>query len=222
MSKGILGHKIGMTGIYDEWGNRITVTVIEAGPCVVVSKKVPEKDKYNAIQLGFADQRPDRVNKPEAGQFKKAGVPPKKHLHEIRITVEEAGQYNVGQVLGAGDVFKAGDKLDVIGTSRGMGFAGVVKRHHMKGNTMTRGTHEYRRHPGSIGMREWPGKVLKGKRLPGHMGSVRVTVQNLVVYRVDAKRNLLFVKGAVPGPAGTLLVIRESTKAMAKKAAKKK
>ena len=221
MSKGILGRKIGMTGLYNEWGNRVTVTVLEAGPCVVVAKKVPEKDKYHAIQIGFADQRADRVNKPEAGQFKKAGVAPKKYLREIRLSAEEAGQYNVGQVLGAGDIFKAGDKLDVMGTSRGMGFAGVVKRYHIKGNSMTRGTHEYRRHIGSIGMREWPGKVLKNKRMPGHMGSERVTVQNLVVYRVDPKRNLLFVKGSVPGAAGTLLVLRESIKIKTKKVPRK-
>ncbi|MFA6034678.1 MAG: 50S ribosomal protein L3, partial [Myxococcota bacterium] len=190
------------------------------GPCVVVCKKTAEKDKYNAIQLGFGEQRADRLNKPEAGHFKKAGSAPKKYLRELRVTAEESSKYTEGQVIGPADVFKAGEKLDVTGISRGKGFAGVVKLYHMKGNSMTRGTHEYRRHPGSIGMREWPGKVLKGKKLPGHMGDEKVTMQNLPIYRIDAKRNLIFIKGAVPGAPGGLLMLKAAVKAK-KKAANK-
>ncbi|MBI5525209.1 MAG: 50S ribosomal protein L3 [Deltaproteobacteria bacterium] len=215
MGKGILGRKVGMTALFDEFGQKVSVTVVEAGPCVVVRKKDPAKDKYNAVQLGFVEQRADRLRKPDAGQYRKAGVPPKRFLREIRLSAEEAAGFSVGQVIGAEDVFKVGDKLDITGVSIGKGFQGVVKRYHFKGNTMTRGTHEYRRHPGSIGMREWPGKIFKGKKLPGHMGGERVTVQNLVIFRLDSKRNLLFVKGAVPGSAGNLLVIRRAVKSAA-------
>lgn len=220
MGKGILGQKIGMTGLYDEFGNRVTVTVIEAGPCVVVHKKTALKDKYDAIQIGFGDQKEDRVIRPQAGAFKKAGVAPKKHLREIRLSAEEAGQYKEGQTINVTDMFSINDKIDVMGVSRGKGFAGVVKRYHFKGNSMTRGTHEYRRHPGSIGMREWPGKVLKNKRMPGHMGDERVTIQNLSIFRIDTKRNLLFVRGAVPGAPGALLMIKAAVKAKARKAKK--
>jgi large subunit ribosomal protein L3 len=222
MGKGILGRKVGMTSLFDEYGQEVPVTIVEAGPCVVVRKKEDATDSYNAVQLGFVEQRADRLSKPQAGQYRKAGVPPKQFLREIRLSAEEAAGYSVGQTIGAGDVFKVGDKLDVTGVSIGKGFQGVVKRYHFKGNTMTRGSHEYRRHPGSIGMREWPGKIFKGKKLPGQMGRERVTVQNLVVFRLDAKRNLLFVKGAVPGSAGSLLVIRQAIKSAARAKAKAK
>jgi large subunit ribosomal protein L3 len=213
MGKGILGQKIGMTGLYDEFGNRVSVTVVEAGPCVVVNKKTIEKDRYNAIQIGYENEKAENLKKPVAGVFKKKGIAPSRHTREIRLTSEEAGHYKEGQVISVGDLFKVNEKVDVVGATRGKGFAGVVKRYHFKGNTMTRGTHEYRRHPGSIGMREWPGKVLKGKKLPGHMGAERQTVQNLRIFRIDPKRNLMFLNGAVPGAPGQLLIIKAAAKA---------
>jgi len=220
MGNGILGRKIGMTGLYDTYGNRVCVTVIEAGPCVVTAKKTPEKDKYGALQLGFLEQKEKGLSKPLEGHFKKAGVAPTKFLREMRIDAADIEKYQVGQTINAADIFKVGDKIDVTGISRGKGFAGVVKKYHFKGNSMTRGTHEYRRHPGSIGMREWPGKVLKNKKMPGHMGDVQVTIQNIPIFRIDNKRNLLFIKGAVPGSPGKLLMVRSTVKV--KKAKSKK
>jgi len=220
MGNGILGRKIGMTGLYDTYGNRVSVTVIEAGPCVVTAKRTVEKDKYGALQLGFLEKKEKGLSKPMEGHFKKAGVAPTKFLREIRVEPGEIEKYQVGQTINAADIFKVGDKIDVTGISRGKGFAGVVKKYHFKGNSMTRGTHEYRRHPGSIGMREWPGKVLKNKRLPGHMGDVQVTIQNIPIFRIDNKRNLLFIKGAVPGSPGKLLMVKSTVKV--KKAKSKK
>ena len=210
---GLLGRKIGMTQIYDTDGNAIGVTVVEAGPNVIVRVKTPDSaDGYAAIQIGFVDQKESRLTRPEQGHFKKSDVSPKRYLQELRVEDAEIGNYSVGQTLVAADVFAAGDIIDVISTSKGRGFAGVMKRHNMKGFIRSHGTHEYFRHGGSIGTRLTPGMVLKGKKMPGHMGSQRVTVQNLKVVKLDAENNLLFIKGGVPGPNGCLVRVRKGIK----------
>jgi large subunit ribosomal protein L3 len=207
--KGLLGTKLGMTQVWDENNRIVPVTVIEAGPCVVTQVRTPDTEGYSAIQLGFGAVDPRRVNKPDAGHFAKAGVTPRRHLVELRT--EDAAEYTVGQELTA-EVFAAGDRVDVTGTSKGKGFAGVMKRHGFHGLRASHGVHRKHRSPGSIGGCATPGRVFKGLRMAGRMGSDRVTTPGMTVHAVDAERNLLLVKGAVPGPKGALVVIRDAAK----------
>ena len=209
MKKAILTTKVGMTQIFNEDGVLTPVTVLQAGPCVVTQVKTVENDGYSAVQVGFGDIREKLVNKPQKGHFEKAGVAPKRYVREFRL--EDAESYKVGQEIKA-DVFVAGDKIDATAKSKGKGFQGAIKRHGQSRGPMTHGS-KYHRHAGSNGSATTPGRVFKGKHMPGHMGAVRVTVQNLEVVRVDAEQNLLLVKGAVPGPKKSLVMIKESTKA---------
>lgn len=208
MKKGIIGKKIGMTQIFDEKGNVIPVTVIEAGPCVIAQVKTVETDGYNAIQLGFGDIKDKHINKPEAGHFAKAKLANKKHLREFRL--DSMDGMKVGEELKA-DVFAAGDKIDVQGTTKGKGFQGVIKRHGQHRGPMGHGS-MYHRRPGSMGATSTPGRVFKGKKLPGHMGRVTVTIQNLDVVRVDMDKNVILVKGSVPGAKGAILKIKSAVK----------
>ena len=209
MKKAILATKVGMTQIFNEDGVLTPVTVLQAGPCVVTQVKTVENDGYSAVQVGFVDKREKLVNKPMKGQFDKAGVSYKRFVREFRL--EDAESYAVGQEIKA-DVFAAGDKIDATAKSKGKGFQGAIKRHGQSRGPMTHGS-KYHRHAGSNGSATTPGRVFKGKKMPGHMGAVRVTVQNLEVVRVDAEQNLILVKGAVPGPKKSLVMIKESTRA---------
>ena len=209
MKKGLIGKKIGMTQIFDEAGKVIPVTVIEAGPCAVTQVKTEETDGYTAVQLGFGDVKEKKLTKPAKGHFTKVNVTPKKHLREFRLDTVEG--LTVGQELKA-DVFAAGDKLDIQGTSKGKGFQGVIKRHGQHRGPMGHGS-MYHRRPGSMGSTSTPGRVFKGKKLPGHMGKVTVTIQNLDVVRVDTDKNVLLVKGSVPGPKGAILKVKSTVKA---------
>lgn len=209
MVKGILGRKLGMTQVFDENGNIIPVTVIKAGPVKVVQKKTVESDGYSAIQVGFEDVKPARVNKPIKGHFDKGGVEYKRVLREFRI--ENPEDYEVGQEIKV-DTFKEGEKVDVAGTSKGKGFQGVIKRWGQGRGPMAHGS-KYHRGVGSMGGSSSPSRTFKGKKMPGRMGGERVTVQNLEVVKVDPEHNLMLLKGAVPGPKGGLLVIRNSVKA---------
>lgn len=209
MKKTIIGKKIGMTQIFDEEGKVIPVTVIEAGPCVVAQVKSVETDGYNAIQLGFGEVKESKVNRPEKGHFAKANIAAKKHLREFRV--DEVENYKVGDEIKA-DTFEKGDKIDVQGTSKGKGFQGVIKRHGQSRGPMGHGS-MYHRRPGSMGSTSTPGRVFKGKRLPGHMGANTITIQNLEVVAVDLDKNVILVKGSVPGVNGAILKIRQSVKA---------
>ena len=204
MQKGIIGKKLGMTQLFDENGKVVPVTVIEAGPCTVVQKKTVESDGYEAVQLGFGEVSAKKVNKAAKGHFDKADVAPKRTLREFRL--DDISGMNVGDILKA-DVFAAGDKVDVIGTSKGKGFQGRIKRWGQRRGPMTHGSH-FQRHPGSIGQCAYPARVLKGVKMAGHMGNERVTVKNLSVVRIDAEQNLILVKGAVPGAKNGLVAIR--------------
>ncbi len=210
MQKAIIGKKIGMTQIFDEKGNVIPVTVVEAGPCVVSMKKTVENDGYAAVQLGYGDMKPNKVNKPMAGHFAKNNVAPKRTLREFRF--DDTDAYNVGDIVKA-DVFAAGDKIDVTGTSKGKGYAGVIKRWNFQRLKETHGSGPVARHGGSIGACSDPSRVWKGKKMAGHLGAEKVTVQNLAVVKVDAENNLIAIKGAVPGPNGGTVVIKETCKA---------
>ena len=209
MQKGLIGKKIGMTQFFDEKGNVVPVTVLEVGPCAVVQKKTTEKDGYNAVQLGFGDMKVSRVNKPMKGHFAKADVAPRKVLKEFRLA--DTDSVNVGDVLKA-DVFAAGDKVDVSGTSKGKGTAGTVKRWNFGRLVESHGTGPNARHAGSIGACSDPSRVYKGKKMAGHLGAEKVTVQNLDVVKVDAENNLIAVKGAVPGAKGGYVVITNAVK----------
>jgi len=210
MSKFILGKKIGMTQVFDENGIVIPVTVIQAGPCAVVQKKTVENDGYTAIKLGFEDVPEKKLNKPELGLFKKINVTPRKYLREFRT--EDVDKFEVGQQINVADMFTSGDRIDVTGISKGKGFQGVMKRFGSSRGPESHGS-KYHRRVGTMGAGTNPGRVFKGKKLPGHMGMERVTVQNLDVVRVDGERNLMLVKGAVPGPKGGLVIVRETVKA---------
>ena len=207
MKKALLGKKLGMTQIFDEQGKVIPVTVIEAGPCTVVQIKTKDADGYEAVQLGFGEVKANKVIKPKAGHFKKANVEPKKHLREFRL---EEISYNVGDELKA-DVFTAGEFVDITGTTKGKGFQGVIKRHGQSRGPMGHGS-MYHRRPGSMGPTSTPGRVFKGKKLPGHMGMQTVTIQKLEVINVDLDKNVILVKGSVPGNKGAILKIRNSVK----------
>lgn len=209
MEKFMLGRKAGMTQLFDENGVAIPVTVIECGPIQVVQKKTSDVDGYEAIQVGFADQKESRVNKPDLGHFKKAGVQPKRFVKEFRVPAENS--YEAGQELKVSDFFNVGDRVDVSGVSKGKGYQGNIKRHGQKGGRDTHGS-KYHRRVGSMGPNTYPGRVFKGKKMPGQMGNVNVTVLNLDVVLVDGERNILALKGAVPGPRGGYLAIRETVK----------
>jgi len=212
MPIGILGRKLGMTQVFDENNKAVPVTVIEAGPCPVVQKKTVKTDQYNAIQLGFLDQKRQRVNKPKLGHFDKANVPAKRYLREIRMTDEEIQGYEVGQELKV-DLFETGDYVDIAGKTKGRGFTGVMKRWKFHGAaTQTHGTHEYFRHGGSIGCSAWPSKVFKGRKMPGQKGNERVTIQNLQVIDVRPEQNVILVKGSIPGPPNSLIIIKKAKK----------
>ena len=210
MTKAIIGKKIGMTQIFDEAGKVVPVTVIEAGPCVVVQKKTTENDGYEAVQLGFGDVSPKHVNKPEAGHFKKNDVAPKKTLKEFRL--DDISAVNVGDVLKA-DVFAEGDVIDVAGVSKGKGFTGAIKRHNQHRLKETHGSGPVARQAGSMGACSSPSRIFKGKGMAGHMGAENITVQNLVVVKVDVENNLIAVRGAVPGPKGGVVTIVNAVKA---------
>lgn len=207
--KGLLGRKLGMTRIFDESGKVIPVTVIQAGPCYVTQKKTVQNDGYSAIQIGFEETEQRKLTRPEWMRLKKVNLPPLRHLRELRMS--DVSGYEVGQKLLV-DLFKPGDKVDVTGLSKGRGFAGVVKRHGFGGGPATHGQSDRHRAPGSIGSGTTPGRVYKGTRMAGHMGSHTSTVQNLQVVMVDPERNLLLVRGAVPGAKNGLVLIREAVK----------
>ena len=210
MKKAILATKVGMTQIFNEDGVLTPVTVLQAGPCVVTQVKTVENDGYSAVQVGFGDIREKLVNKPKKGHFAKAGVTAKRFLKEFRL--EDAESYTLGQEIKA-DVFTAGDKVDATAKSKGKGFQGAIKRHGQSRGPMAHGS-KYHRHAGSNGACSDPSKVFKGKHMPGHMGNVQVTVQNLEIVRVDTENNLLLVKGAVPGPKKSLVTIKETVKSL--------
>ena len=210
MKKGIIGKKLGMTQIFTETGAVVPVTVIEAGPCVVAQKKTTENDGYDAVQLGFEDASPKNVNKPEKGHFEKAGVPAKKHLKEFRF--EDAAKYNVGDVIAA-DTFAQGDKVDVTGITKGHGYTGAVKRWGNHILRMTHGTGPIHRQVGSMGANSTPSRVFQNKKMAGQYGNEKLTVLNLEVVKVDTEKNLIAVKGAVPGARGGIVVLRDSVKA---------
>lgn len=209
MNKAILATKVGMTQIFNENGVLVPVTVLEAGPCVVTQIKTKDSDGYDAVQVGYKAVRPKLVNKPLKGVFEKAGVEVKRHLQEFKF--DDISSYKIADEIKA-DIFAAGDKIDVTAVSKGKGYQGAIKRHGQHRGPMAHGS-KYHRHAGSNGSSSDPGHVAKGKKMPGHMGSERVTVQNLEVVRVDAEKNLILVKGAVPGPRKSLVTVREAIKA---------
>ena len=209
MQKAIIGKKIGMTQIFDADGKVIPVTVIEAGPCSVTQIKTEEKEGYNAVQLGFADVEERKLNKPELGHLKKAGEAVKKYLKEFRL--DDMSSYNLGDVLKA-DVFAEGDSVDITGISKGKGYAGVIKRFGAHRAPMSHGAGPMHRHQGSMGSCSDPSRVFKGKMMPGHMGNVQVTVQNLDVVKVDPEMNMIAVRGAVPGPKGGIVFLKNTVK----------
>ena len=209
MGLSLLGKKIGMTRVYTDAGVSVPVTVIECGPCVVTQVRTQEKDGYSAVQIGYGEIEGRKVNKPQSGHFDKAGTTPRRHVVEIRTA--DASSYNVGQELSP-ELFAAGEEVDVTGTSKGKGFAGVMKRHGFHGVGASHGAHRNHRKPGSIGACATPGRVFKGVRMAGRMGSDTVTVQNLTVHAVDADKGLILIKGAIPGPKGGLVMLRTAAK----------
>ena len=210
MSLGLLAKKVGMTQVFDNEGNRIPVTIVQSGGCVVSQIKSEASDGYVAVQVAFDDKPEKAVNRPSHGHFKKANISAKRYLREFRAQSADIAELKLGDEI-ASDQFKIGDKIDVTGLSRGKGFAGVMKRHNFGGANATHGTHEYFRHGGSIGC-AFPQHTNKGRKMPGRMGHKRVTVQNLNVYSVEPEKNLLYIKGAVPGAKGTYLVLRKAVK----------
>jgi large subunit ribosomal protein L3 len=207
--KGMLGEKLGMTQVWDENNRLVPVTVVKAGPCVVTQVRTPDTDGYSAVQMGFGQIDPRKVNKPKAGHYEKAGVTPRRHMVELRT--DDASEYILGQELTA-EVFAAGQPVDVIGRSKGKGYAGVMKRHGFKGLGAGHGTQRKHRSPGSIGGCATPGRVFKGLRMAGRMGGERTTTMNLTVHAVDAEQGLLLIKGAVPGPRGGVVFVRTAAK----------
>lgn len=207
--KGVLGEKLGMTQVWDAENRLVPVTVIKAGPCVVTQVRDAGTDGYAAVQIAYGAIDPRKVNKPMGGHFEKAGVTPRRHLVELRTA--DAGEYALGQEITA-ELFEAGQEIDVTGTTKGKGFAGVMKRHGFKGVSASHGAHRNHRKPGSIGGCATPGRVFKGMRMAGRMGGVRQTTQNLTIHAVDAENGLLLVKGAVPGPRGGLVLVRTAAK----------
>jgi large subunit ribosomal protein L3 len=218
--KGILGKKVGMAQVFDDRGEAIPVTVIEAGPCFVAQIKTVERDGYSAIQLGMDETKPKRLTQPQLKHLQKSNLPPLRYLRELRVSAEELGSFEEGQRVTVG-IFEEGEFVDVTGMSKGRGFAGVVKRHGFGGGPKSHGQSDRHRAPGSIGACTTPGRVFKGKRMPGRMGGERVTTQGLKVVIVDPERNLLAVKGAVPGAKNSLLMIRLARKTRLLKKARK-
>jgi large subunit ribosomal protein L3 len=213
LKMGLLGRKIGMTQVFHDDGTALGVTAVTVGPCVVVGKRTPDKHGYSAVQLGFEEKPTRLMSRPESGFFKQANVEkPLRHLREVRLDPKDLEKFEVGKVLRAADVFKEGDVIDVTGTTKGKGYQGVMKRHKMAGDSMTHGTHEFFRHGGSIGCRLTPGRVHKGKRMSGLMGNVRSTASDLVVVKVLEDKDVVLVKGAIPGPANGLVLIKGSVK----------
>jgi len=215
MRLGIIGKKLGMTQFLTESNGVVPVTVIQAGPCPIVQKKTVQKDHYAAIQIGFDEKKEARCTKPELGHFEAAGVAPQKVLQELRLDADDVADFEVGQKLKV-DMFSAGDFVDVMGTSKGKGFQGVMKRHNFSGFESTHGTHEYFRHGGAIGCRLTPGRVWPGQKMGGQMGNEQVTVQNLKVHGIDTERNLIFIRGAVPGPSNAYVTVLRAKKKTAK------
>jgi large subunit ribosomal protein L3 len=209
MLKGIIGRKLGMTQVFGENGDVTPITVIEAGPCAIIQIKTKEKEGYNALQLGFLEKKPQRVNRPLSGHFRKSGKGPYYVLKEF--PVDELGEYTIGQEITL-EAFTIGGFVDVTGTSKGKGFAGVIKRHGFRGAPGSHGTHEYFRHGGSVGTSATPSRTFKGKRMPGHFGNSRITMQNLRIVDIKPEQNLLLVKGAVPGSVNSIVIIKEATK----------
>jgi len=207
--KGVLGTKLGMTQVFGDDGRIVPVTVVSAGPCVVTAVRTPDADGYSAVQLGYGEIDPRRVNKPEAGHFAKAGVTPRRYLVELRT--DNASEYTLGQEISA-ETFAAGELVDVTARSKGKGFAGVMKRHGFRGLSSSHGTQRKHRSPGSIGGCATPGRVFKGLRMAGRMGGVRTTAPQLTLHGVDTDRGLLLIKGAVPGPSGGLVLVRSAAK----------
>jgi len=213
LKMGLLGRKIGMTQVFHEDGSALGVTAVSVGPCVVVGKRTDAKHGYSAVQLGFEELPVRLATRPETGFYKKAGVEKTmRHLREVRLTPQDLEKYEVGKVLKADEIFKVGDVVDVVGTTKGKGYQGVMKRHKMKGDSATHGTHEFFRHGGSIGCRLTPGRTFKGKRMSGLMGNVKNTSADLVVVQVIADKDLVLVKGAVPGGQNGLVLIKGSVK----------
>lgn len=223
MSEGLLARKLGMTSYFTDDGSHVPVTILQTGPCTVLYKRTMEKDKYSAIALGFETVRKDssgapRLNKPDAARFKKLGVEPAKHIREFRLKPEAAAKYEVGQQLKLDTYFKKGMLVDVAGMSKGRGFEGVMKRHHMKGAARDSSTaHEHHRHIGAVGQRKTPGKVWKNKRLPGHLGHDNVTQQNIEVVEIDLENNFVLVAGSVPGHKRDLVTIHPAVKGQPKR-----
>ncbi len=215
MAVGLLGRKIGMTRVFTESGEQVPVTVVQTGQLVVIGKRTLELDKYSAIRVGFEERTERRTNKPRAGEAKKSNVKPPKVIREFRVTPEEAAKYEIGQAITPA-LFEKGAAVDVVGTSRGRGFQGVVKMHHMAGFVEAHGTHEYYRHAGAIGQRKTPGRVFKNKRMPGHMGMERITIQNLKVVDIDLENNVVLIQGAIPGHPDGLVTVFPSVKARKK------
>jgi len=207
----ILGTKLGMTQVFDDQARAIPVTVIKAGPCRVVQIKTEETDGYNSIQISFREAKPGKVNKPEAGHYAKAGVAPARHLVELRV--DDPSAYTVGQEIRIADLFQAGTKADVSGVSKGKGFAGVMERHNFSGQGASHGSHKVHRAPGSIGACATPARVFKGTRMAGRLGGERVTTLNIEIVGVDGERDILLLGGAVPGPKGSVVLVREAVKA---------
>lgn len=210
ISKGMLGTKLGMTQVWNESGKLVPVTVIELAPNVVTQVRTPEKDGYNAVQIAYGQIDPRKVNKPLSAHFEAAGVTPRRHVTEIRTA--DAGDYTLGQELTVDGTFEAGQLVDVVGTSKGKGFAGVMKRHNFKGVSASHGSHRNHRKPGSIGASSTPSRVFKGMRMAGRMGGERVTVLNLTVHAIDIEKGLMLVKGAVPGARGRIVYVRNAVK----------
>ncbi|MCX6404274.1 MAG: 50S ribosomal protein L3 [Actinobacteria bacterium] len=207
--KGLLGEKLGMTQVWDENNRIVPVTVIKAGPCVVTQVRTPELDGYSAVQIAFGQVDPRKVTQPQLGHFAKAGVTPRRHLIELRF--DNASEYTLGQELGA-DTFEAGTAIDVTGVTKGKGFAGVMKRHGFHGVSASHGAHKNHRKPGSIGACATPGRVFKGVRMAGRMGGIKQTTQNLHVQAVDAEKGIILIKGAIPGPTGSVVLLRTAAK----------
>lgn len=218
--RGLIGKKLGMSQIFDHQGNRVPVTVVELGPCKVIRKKTTDaKDGYDAVLLGFGTKKESRLNKPDLGQFKRAGVAPSAVVREFRMKREFVNEVDVGDELTVA-MFQIGDLVDVVGTSKGSGFTGVMKRHNMAGARRTHGVHEYFRHGGSIGMATYPGRVVKGKRMAGQHGNARVTVQNLRVVGVVESANLLLIRGAIPGARNSFVKVKAAIKSEIRRAHK--
>jgi len=211
INKGIIAKKLGMTQFFKEDGTKVPVTILEAGPCSIIQKKNIEKEGYNSLQVGFIDKKDKHTNKPLSGHFKKANLKPKKVVKEFRFCEEVHSFLEAGKELTV-EQFNPGELIDVQATSKGMGFQGVMKKYNFHGRPRSHGTHESFRGPGSIGNHTTPGRVVKGRKMPGQMGNTKVNVQNLSIYKVDAEKNLLYVKGMVPGPKGAIITVRDAVK----------